>query len=33
MNDLVHEWIAKAEGDFHTALREFRARKNPNYDA
>ncbi len=33
MNDLVHEWIAKAEGDFHTALREFRARKNPNYDS
>jgi len=29
----VREWILKAEGDFGTAMREFRARENPNYDA
>ena len=30
----VHpEWIQKAEGDFATAGRELRARKDPNYDA
>lgn len=33
MNELVREWIEKAEGDYHTALREFRARKFPNFDA
>ena len=33
MNKLVKEWIDKAEGDFHTSLREYRARKSPNYDA
>jgi len=33
MNPLVAEWIAKAEGDFVSALREFRARKQPNYDS
>jgi len=33
MSDLVKEWVNKAEGDFNSALREFRARKNPNYDA
>lgn len=33
MNDLVTEWIQKAEGDFNSALREYRARKLPNYDA
>ncbi len=33
MSDLVIEWIKKAEGDYHTALREYRARKFPNYDA
>lgn len=33
MNGLVNEWIAKAEGDYTTALREYRARKSPNYDA
>lgn len=27
------EWIAKAEGDFASAGRELRARKEPNYDA
>jgi HEPN domain-containing protein len=29
----ISEWIAKAEGDYTTALREYRARKSPNYDA
>ena len=33
MNALVIEWIHKAEGDYTTALREYRARKSPNYDA
>jgi HEPN domain-containing protein len=33
MTDLAPEWVEKAEGDFHTAEREMRARKNPNYDA
>jgi HEPN domain-containing protein len=33
MNDVVREWLAKAEGDYATALRECRARKAPNYDA
>lgn len=33
MRPLTKEWVTKAEGDFSTALRESRARKNPNYDA
>jgi len=33
MNELVKEWIDKAEGDYYSALREYRARKFPNYDA
>ena len=33
MNRPAREWIVKAEGDYATALREIRARKNPNYDA
>ena len=33
MNPPAREWIAKAEGDYATAMRELRARKNPNYDA
>jgi len=33
MNPLTIEWLKKAEGDILTARREFRARKNPNYDA
>jgi HEPN domain-containing protein len=33
MQPVTREWIEKAEGDFRTALREFRARKNPNFDA
>lgn len=30
MNALVNEWLQKAEGDFVSALREYRARKLPN---
>ena len=33
MNGLIKEWVGKAEGDYNTALREYRARKHPNYDA
>ena len=33
MNALTAEWVEKAEGDFATAGREVRARKQPNYDA
>lgn len=33
MQPVTLEWIEKAEGDFRTAMREFRARKKPNYDA
>jgi len=33
MNPLTTEWIEKAEGDFLTAQREYRARSRPNYDA
>ena len=33
MKPLTQEWIDKAEGDWATANREYRARKNPNYDA
>ncbi|MBN2549260.1 MAG: HEPN domain-containing protein [Anaerolineales bacterium] len=33
MNPLTLEWVEKAEGDFLTAGREYRARKAPNYDA
>jgi len=33
MNEIVDEWIKKAEGDYVSALREYRARKHPNYDA
>ena len=33
MNPLTVEWINKAEGDFRTTQREYRARKWPNYDA
>jgi HEPN domain-containing protein len=33
MNATVKEWIAKAEGDFATAVREQRATESPNYDA
>ncbi len=33
MNAVITEWVQKAEGDFSTALREWRARKNCNHDA
>ena len=33
MNQVVEEWIAKAEGDFSTAEREFAVVNSPNYDA
>jgi len=33
MNPLTLEWVEKAEGDFRTAGREYRARKAPNFDA
>jgi len=33
MKPLTREWVDKAEGDWHTATRELRARKSPNYDA
>ncbi|OGV65470.1 MAG: hypothetical protein A3K19_10300 [Lentisphaerae bacterium RIFOXYB12_FULL_65_16] len=33
MNAVVEEWLAKAEGDFATATREFAAAETPNYDA
>lgn len=33
MTEIYREWIEKAEGDYHTALRDFRARKYPNYDS
>ena len=33
MQPLSAEWVQKAEGDFSTAVREFRARKEPNFDA
>ncbi|MFZ5822202.1 MAG: HEPN domain-containing protein [Chloroflexota bacterium] len=33
MNDLLAEWISKAEGDYLVATREFRARRQANYDA
>jgi HEPN domain-containing protein len=32
MNALVSEWVAKAEADYHSAWRDYRARKHPNYD-
>ncbi len=32
MNEVVKEWLSKAEGDYQTACREFRA-DPPNYDA
>jgi HEPN domain-containing protein len=32
MNPLTEEWIQKAERDYHTACREQRVRKFPNYD-
>lgn len=33
MKALTAEWVEKAEGDFHSCLREVRARKHPNHDS
>jgi len=33
MKATAREWIAKAEADFVSAGREYRARKRPNFDA
>ncbi|NOZ73816.1 MAG: HEPN domain-containing protein [FCB group bacterium] len=33
MSAIHLEWIEKAEGDYHTAMRDYRARKYPNYDS
>jgi HEPN domain-containing protein len=33
MKPLTDEWVRKAEGDFTAAKREYRARKEPNFDA
>ncbi len=33
MRPLSLEWVGKAEGDFATALREIKSRRDPNYDA
>lgn len=33
MNAIVKEWVVKAEGDMTCLEREWRARKNPVYDA
>lgn len=33
MKPLTAEWVSKAENDFATAMREFRVRTAPNYDA
>ncbi len=33
MTEIFPEWIEKAEGDYHTVLRDYRARKFPNYDS
>jgi hypothetical protein len=32
MQRVVREWVDKAEADYGTAGREFRARRSPNYD-
>jgi HEPN domain-containing protein len=33
MRPATSEWLEKAEGDYVTAQREYRARKTPNFDA
>jgi HEPN domain-containing protein len=33
MKEEAREWVEKAEGDYMVALREFRVRKTPCYDA
>ena len=32
MSPLTQEWVEKAEKDYRSALRELRARKDPDYD-
>ena len=33
MKTLTAEWVEKAEGDFHSCLREVRARRHANHDS
>ena len=33
MSEELKEWISKAEGDYFSALREYRARKQVNHDS
>jgi len=33
MNDVIREWVRKAEGDFQTAQRELAVTDTPNHDA
>lgn len=33
MKPITHEWVDKAEADLVSALREYRARNQPNFDA
>lgn len=33
MNGTTKEWLRKADGDYHTACREFDADDHPNFDA
>ncbi len=33
MNDVVREWIEKANGDYRTASRELAVTDEPNHDA
>jgi HEPN domain-containing protein len=33
MNEIVTEWVDKADGDFRTAEREARVRNAPSYDS
>ena len=33
MQPATNEWREKAEGDYVSAQREYRARKDPNFDA
>jgi len=33
MSEELKEWIGKAEGDYFSALREYRARKHVNHDS
>ena len=33
MTPVLREWVAKAEGDFHSCEREICARRRPNHDS